>query len=67
LNCRRSGHSSVADRKRGEADGIDFGHRSDRGGGIDRGEVLGYPPTSRRVASTATYADHFSSGLLVEH
>jgi hypothetical protein len=34
---------------------------------MDRGEVLGYPPTSRRVASTATYADHFSSGLLVEH
>jgi predicted ester cyclase len=35
--------------------------------GMDRGGVLWYPPTNRRAAFTATYTDHFSSGMLVEH
>ncbi len=35
--------------------------------GMDRGGVLWYPPTNKRAAFTATYTDHFSSGMLVEH
>ena len=35
--------------------------------GKDRGGVLWYPPTNRHAAFTATYTDHFSSGMLVEH
>jgi predicted ester cyclase len=34
---------------------------------MDRGKVLGYPPTNRCVAFTAIYTDHFSSGIVVEH
>jgi predicted ester cyclase len=34
---------------------------------MDRGGVLWHRLTNRRVAFTATYTDHFSSGKLVEH
>jgi hypothetical protein len=34
---------------------------------MDRGKVVWYPPTNRRFGFTATYTDHFSSGILVEH
>jgi predicted ester cyclase len=35
--------------------------------GVDRGGVLWYPPTEKRVAFAATYTDSFSGGMLVEH
>ena len=35
--------------------------------GVDRGGVLWYPPTEKRVAFAATYTDRFSGGMLVEH
>ena len=35
--------------------------------GTDRGGVLWYPPTNRSVSFSATYADRFSEGKLVEH
>ena len=35
--------------------------------GTDRGGLLWYPPTNKHADFTATYADHFSSGKLVEH
>ena len=35
--------------------------------GVDRGGVLWYPPTEKRVAFSATYTDRFSGGMLVEH
>jgi hypothetical protein len=34
---------------------------------MDRGKVLGHPPTNRCVTFTATYTDRFSSGVVVEH
>ena len=35
--------------------------------GTDRGGLLWYPPTDRRVDFTATYTNRFSNGKLVEH
>ena len=35
--------------------------------GVDRGGVLWYPPTEKRVAFAAIYTDRFSGGMLVEH
>jgi predicted ester cyclase len=35
--------------------------------GVDRGGVLWYPPTEKRVAFAAVYTDRFSGGMLVEH
>jgi predicted ester cyclase len=35
--------------------------------GTDRGGLLWYPPTGRRVTFAATYTDRFSGGVLVEH
>lgn len=35
--------------------------------GTDRGGVLWYPPTGRRVTFTADFADRFSDGKLIEH
>ncbi len=35
--------------------------------GVDRGGVLWYPPTEKRVAFAAIYTDSFSGGMLVEH
>ena len=35
--------------------------------GVDRGGVLWYPPTGKRVVFEATYTDSFSGGMLVEH
>ncbi len=35
--------------------------------GTDRGGVMWYPPTGRRVAFSATFEDRFSEGRLVEH
>ena len=35
--------------------------------GTDRGGVLWYPPTGRRVAFAAEFVDRFSGGQLVEH
>jgi predicted ester cyclase len=35
--------------------------------GTDRGGVMWYPPTGRRVAFSATFEDRFSGGRLVEH
>jgi hypothetical protein len=34
---------------------------------MDRGGVFWYSPANRRVAFTATYTEHFSRGMLVEH
>jgi predicted ester cyclase len=35
--------------------------------GTDRGGVMWYPPTGRRVAFSAAFEDRFSGGRLVEH
>ena len=35
--------------------------------GTDRGGVIWYPPTGRRVAFSAVFEDRFSGGRLVEH
>jgi len=35
--------------------------------GTDGGGILWYPPTGREVTFTATFADRFSVGRLVEH
>ena len=35
--------------------------------GVDRGGVLWYPPTGKRVVFAAIYTDRFSGGMLVEH
>ena len=35
--------------------------------GTDRGGVMWYPPTGRRVSFSAVFEDRFSGGRLVEH
>jgi predicted ester cyclase len=35
--------------------------------GTDRGGVMWYPPTGRRVSFEAEFVDRFSGGLMVEH